>query len=299
MINQDYHKSVLMAEVLEYLVPQDGKTYIDATFGGGGHTTAILEAANCEVVGIDWDVKALDRGLELQDRFADRLHLLLGNFASLYLHHKNHKIPTVDGILADFGTSQDQIFTKDGFSVHKDSPLDMRMSSGHYRLTAADIVNQYPEDALSKIFYELGEERSARPIAKLIVEERKKLKIMTTGRLAELVVRVKGAQRSPVHPATKVFQALRMYVNHELENINSFLQALPKVLNDGARVVCISFHSLEDREVKHFFKDYARVHGKGRFEILTPKVVTASPAELKANPSARSACLRAAIYHKA
>ena len=302
MIKKDgYHKTVLISEVLQYLDPQPGKTYIDATFGGGGHTAAILaKEPNCKVIALDWDTVALEQAQPLLEQYGERLELLWGNFASIYMIMKKHKIEKVDGVLADFGTSQHQIFEKDGFSFNKDSYLDMRMSTAHYKTTAAEILNKSSEEKLANIFFDLGEERESRKIAKLIVEERKKKKFKMTSQLVDLLIRVKGPKRGNAsHPATKVFQALRIAVNHELENIESFLQAMPKVLNLGGKVVCISFHSLEDRTVKQFFKEYHHVTiNQGRFEILTPRVVTASEAELKENLSSRSACLRAASYLK-
>jgi 16S rRNA (cytosine1402-N4)-methyltransferase len=297
MIKTDYHKTVLISEVLQYLDPQPGKTYIDATFGGGGHTQAILNSVpDCNVIGLDWDTAALNNGEQWVEKYSGHLRLLWGNFASIFMILKKHKIGKVDGILADFGTSQHQIFEKDGFSIYKNTYLDMRMSTGHYKKTASDVVNNYTENELAKVFFELGEERASRKIAKLIVEERRKKRIKTTGDLAELVIKVKGPKRGRTHPATKIFQALRIYVNHELENIESFLLASAKILKNGGRIVCISFHSLEDRVVKHFLKEYKLLVNKGQFEILTPKVITATEDELKDNPSSRSACLRAASY---
>jgi 16S rRNA (cytosine1402-N4)-methyltransferase len=296
-----YHKSVLVNEVLQYLDPQPGKVYIDATFGGGGHTRAILDKEpNCKVIAFDWDTKALEHGQQMLEQYGERLEFMWGNFASIYMLLKKHKIDRVDGVLADFGTSQTQIFTKDGFSFTQDSFLDMRMSSAHYKTTAAEILNKSSEEKLANIFFELGEEGMARKIAKTIVEERKKKKFKMTSQLVDLIVKIKGPKRGKAaHPATKVFQALRIYVNHELENIECFLQAMPKVLNDAGRVVCISFHSLEDRLVKHFFKEFGHTTvNQGRFEILTPRVVIATPEELAQNLSARSACLRAASYLK-
>lgn len=300
MTQIDYqHKTVLIDEVLQYLNPQPNELYIDATFGGGGHSRAILEKEpDCKVIGIDWDVAALGQGAKLQEVYGDRLELWQGNFAKVFMLAKKFQVGKVNGILADFGTSQHQLFTANGFSIYRDTFLDMRMSASHYRTTAAEVVNKASEEQLSKIFFDLGEETASRKIAKLIVQERKVRPIKTTGQLVDLVVKVKGPKKSHVHPATKVFQALRIYVNHELENITSFLQASSKILQDGGRVVCISFHSLEDRLVKHFFKEYHLLANKGRFEILTSKVITASSAELDRNPSARSARLRAAVYYE-
>lgn len=295
----NYHKSVLVSEVLQYLDPQPGKTYIDATFGGGGHTKAILDhEPNCRVIAFDWDAQALEHGQGLLEQYGERLEFLWGNFASIYMILKKHKIDKVDGILADFGTSQTQIFTKEGFSFAQDSFLDMRMSTAHYKTTAAEVLNKSSEDKLANIFFELGEERASRKIAQMIVQERKKKRFKMTSQLVDLIVKIKGPKRgNAAHPATKVFQALRIYVNHELENIEIFLQALPKILNNQGRVVCISFHSLEDRTVKHFFREFGHASlNPGKFEILTPRVITASDEELKVNLSARSACLRAATY---
>ena len=156
----NYHKSVLVNEVLQYLDPQPGKTYIDATFGGGGHTQAILDKEpNCRVIAFDWDTKALEHGQALLDQYGDRLEFLWGNFASIYMILKKHKIDRVDGVLADFGTSQTQIFETAGLSFGKDTALDMRMSTSHYKTTAAEVLNKSSEEKLTNIFFELGEER--------------------------------------------------------------------------------------------------------------------------------------------
>jgi 16S rRNA (cytosine1402-N4)-methyltransferase len=288
------HKSVLVDEVLTYLDPQPGKLYIDATFGGGGHTRAILDREpNCRVIGIDWDAISLEgHAFLLQHEYGDRFIPIWGNFAHLYKLMKKQNIKSVDGILADFGTSQMQIFDRDGFSLYRDTPLDMRMSTSHKHETAATVVNQAKEQELSYIFWHYGEERSAKKIARLIVQERSKRPLTTTGELVALVEQVipmHGGRR--IHPATKVFQALRMYVNKEEENIIAFLPAALSLLAPHGRFVCISFHSLEDRLVKYFFKEKEQL---GQLQILTKKVVTASEQELKRNPSSRSAKLRAA-----
>jgi len=289
------HKSVLCYEVLEYLNVQPHKIYVDVTFGVGGHTRSILESEpTCQVIAFDWDKQALeDYGEPLKEEFGDRLHLVWGNFALLYKLLKKQGFNKVDGILADFGTSQVQIAGKHGFSFFRDTPLDMRMSPAHQQITAADVVNNASEKVLQDIFFELGQEQFSRKIARAIVTERAKRKIVSTGQLVEIILAVvppfyKGKK---IHPATKVFQALRIYVNKELENIKAFLSAAVEALHPGGHLVCISFHSLEDRLVKHFFADQARML---RLKVLTPKVVMASEEELSANPSARSARLRAA-----
>ena len=288
------HKSVLTNEVLEYLNPQPGKVYLDATFGVGGHTRAILEhEPRCSVIALDWDTTALDRyGLPLQEEFPGRLRLIWGNFALLYRLLKKNRIKSVDGVLADFGTSQVQITERPGFSVYRDTDLDMRMSPSHHSITAYEIVNTFSEAELRDIFWQFGEERHTKRIVDAIVRVRAEQPIKTTKQLAAVIYKaVPKTQRPVIHPATRVFQALRIYVNKELDNIQSFLRTLPSVLNPGGRAVCISFHSLEDRLVKRFFKEQKDA---GMFTVLTPKVVVASEQERTENPSSRSAKLRAA-----
>ncbi len=289
------HKSVLVGEVLEYLDPKPNEIYIDATFGSGGHTYAILQKEpTCTVIGIDWDKDSLDRyTARITDKFGDRFIPVWGNFAQLYKLLKKINVKQVDGILADFGTSQMQIATKPGFSLYSDAPLDMRMSAAHYKTTAAHILGTASEDKLARIFFEYGEERYAKKIAREIVAARSKRRFKTTKQLAEFVKRIVPYRReSRIHPATRVFQALRIYVNQELENIHSFLRSTSSILADQGRLVCISFHSLEDRLVKQFLHDQS---GAGKFKVLTKRVVVPSDEEIQANPSARSAKLRAAV----
>lgn len=285
-----HHKSVLTREVLEYLDPQPGKVYVDCTFGGGGHTRAILEKEpDCTVIGIDWDLDTLKlTAPEIQEEFGDRFIRVMGNFGNLERLLKRIDSDKVDGILADFGTSQFQIKQKPGFSFTEDTPLDMRMSSGHYKVWAADIVNNATEKELAHIFYTYGEERHGAKIARAIVEERKTKKFRTTRELAELIENLLGHRPGKIHPATRVFQALRIVVNDELGNIHSLLQQAPRLLHEKGRLVCISFHSLEDRMVKQYMKE------SPYFNILTNKVITAQADELASNPSSRSAKLRAA-----
>ncbi len=293
-----YHKSVLVEEVLHYLNPQPNGLYVDVTFGGGGHTREILKKEpTCRVIAFDWDRVALEKNAPvMKEEFGDRIQLLWGNFAHIQrLLKKEKNIIEVDGILADFGTSQTQIFNKEGFSFLVDSPLDMRMSPAHQRITAAYVLNHATASELATIFFELGEERYSRKIARALVEERKHNKFMRTKQLADFVETVLGGRKGRIHPATKVFQALRIYVNKELENIKMLLQQSLDLLREDGRLVCISFHSLEDRMVKHFLKDHSCPKEEGKcFEILTKNIVMATPEELAQNPSARSARLRAA-----
>lgn len=291
-----YHKPVLVNEVLGYLDPQPNGIYVDATFGGGGHTRAILtKEPTCRVIAFDWDRVALEEhAAAIKEEFGGRITLLWGNFAQMQrLLKKEVNITQVDGILADFGTSQAQIFKKEGFSFSVDSFLDMRMSPAHQKITAAQVVNNASEKELATIFFELGEERYSRKIARAIVEERKKHSIERTKHLADLIESALG-RKGHIHPATRVFQALRIYVNKELDNIKMLLQQSLELLNDGGRLVCISFHSLEDRIVKRFLIEHpCQADNKG-FEILTKNIVTATEEEIGENPSARSARLRAA-----
>ncbi len=294
------HKSVLVEEVLHYLAPRAGGVYLDVTFGSGGHTRALLEAEpKCRVIAFDWDEASIEKfAPPLREEFGDRLSVVWGNFALMYKILKKEGVKQVDGILADFGTSQMQISSAAGFSFNRPSPLDMRMSAAHQKLTAEEIINMWPERELIYLFKTLGEEMRARRIAYAICQERKCGKIKTTDRLAKIVAQVVGPPprggRWRTHPATKVFQALRIHVNKELDNIHSLLSAVPKHLVPGGRCVCISFHSLEDRLVKEAFIEYEQT---GLGHIVTKRMVRAGEEELQENPSARSACLR--VFEKA
>ena len=289
-----FHKSVLVDEVLFYLDPQPNGLYIDATFGSGGHARAILQKEpTCSVIGIDWDKASLDRYAPLiAEQFGDRFIPIWGNFALLYKLLKKIDVAQVNGILADFGTSQMQIAEQPGFSLYSDAPLDMRMSMAHHKTTAAQVLSTASEEKLFHIFADFGEERFSRKIARAIVNERSKNKFKTTRQLAEFIKRiVPHKPQIKIHPATRVFQALRIYVNQELDNIRSFLKGSLPFLADQGRLVCISFHSLEDRLVKQFFHDQER---ENKLRVLTKKVVKPTDEEVLANPSARSAKLRAA-----
>jgi len=294
-MNKDiYHKSVLTNEVVEGLNLKPNGIYVDATFGGGGHTKAILEAEKTvRVIALDWDQVAIETSAPpLEQKFGERLIVIWSNFAHLARVLKKENITAIDGALADFGTSQFQLQHKEGFSFYHDTPLDMRMSPAHQKITAAHIVNTSNERELAQLFFELGEERYAKQIARAIVIQRKQKQIQTTKQLAELISSLtpsyKAAQKK-IHPATKVFQALRIFINKELENIETFLKAALSALAPGGRLACISFHSLEDRMVKSFFKEH-----ETSLIIVTKKPISPSPEEIASNPSARSAKLRIA-----
>ena len=323
--NTIYHLSVLTNEVLDYLNVKPQGLYLDATFGGGGHTRAILEKEKtAKVIALDWDKTAIEKNAPpLEKEFGNRFKAIWGNFGHLYRilmkkaprsfdtlsfakatestpavaqrlwpARQGDRRPKFDGILADFGTSQFQIHHQKGFSFAKDTPLDMRMSPAHFYFTAQDVVNRHSEKSLTNLFREFGEERHARLIAKAIVKHRAEHPLETTRQLAALIEKVVPFNpriRKRIHPATRVFQALRIYVNKELENIEQFLKAVPQFLQPGGRIVCISFHSLEDRIVKNFFLENQEL-----LNILTKKPLIAARKELAQNHSSRSAKLRAA-----
>lgn len=284
-----YHKPVLIKEVLEALDIKKNGSYLDVTFGGGGHSQEILKSdPTVSVIGFDWDQHAIEHAESLKEEYGDRLYLVWGSFSHLYRLAKKHKIKPVDGILADFGTSQFQIHKRDGFSVYNNTALDMRMSSSHFKTTAADVVNYATEQELCQIFWDFGEERNAKQIVRKICEQRKKKKFTTTKDLATLIERTVG-RKGRIHPATRVFQALRIFVNKELENITSFLPAAFDLLASGGRLVCISFHSLEDRLVKEFCREKIQM---GKALMIEKKALQPTQDELKENPASRSAKLR-------
>ena len=286
------HKTVLTDDVIKILDPQPGKLYLDVTFGTGGHSKAILEKEpNCKVLAIDWDLSIIEKHYEsFKEIYGDRIKILWGNFANLHQILKKENISALDGIIADFGTSQYQIKEREGFSFRNDTKLDMRMSKSHNYMTAEKIINKYPEEKLAKIFFSLGDEKYSKKIAHYIVQKRKTTPITTTLQLAQIAKSAYPHSYSgKIHPATRIFQALRIYVNKELENIKCFLPNAVKHLNKDAPLICISFHSLEDRIVKTFFRN-----SKDNLKILTTSPITASEEEISQNQSARSAKLRAA-----
>lgn len=293
------HISVLLKEIIYFLNPRPNQNFIDCTLGSGGHSKAILEkiAPNGRLLAIDFDSSAIDnfqqyvvgRGL------GERVTLTNDNFADLETIASKNNFSSVNGILLDLGFSSDELEnSRRGFSFLKDEPLDMRFGDGE--VTAADILNCYRFEELTKIFQKYGEERDAAKIARLVCEARKKTKIKTTKELVNIIARAKfGSEiiypHHRIHPATKVFQALRIAVNKELENLENVLPRALKILKHGGRMAVISFHSLEDRIVKKFFKEQKQI---GALNILTKKPVTASEKEIMTNPRSRSAKLRVA-----
>ncbi len=302
------HTPVMLREVLEVLAPRKGAIYVDGTFGAGGYSRALLDAADCTVWGIDRDPQAVARGEALARRYPGRLNLIEGRFGEMDRLVADRGAAPVDGVTLDLGVSSTQIDDPArGFSFRFDGPLDMRMS-GHEERTAADLVNELPESALADILHRYGEERKARQIARKIVAARRETPIARTGELAEIVRRVVRRAADGRDPATRTFQALRIYLNDEIGELRRGLGAAERLLAPGGRLAVVSFHSLEDREVKTFLKERSgALPGGSRhlpavalpttdpsFEPLFASTRRPTPEECAANPRARSARLRAA-----
>lgn len=287
------HIPVLLRETITLLAPRDGEIYVDGNLGLGGHAREVLDrsAPGGRLVGFDWDPAALRIAKERLAAYGSRVTLVDRGFAELPATLTQLGLDKVDGILLDLGLSSLQLGMEGrGFSFQRDEPLDMRMDP-RGQLTAGELVNRATEEELADIFYYYGEERQARRIAGFVVEARKKEPITTTGQLAAIVERAvpKRFQPRRIHPATLVFQALRIVVNQELDQLGRILAEGPAALAPGGRFCVITFHSLEDRMVKNAFLSDIRL------QVLTKKPVTAGADEVRANPRARSAKLRAAV----
>jgi 16S rRNA (cytosine1402-N4)-methyltransferase len=308
MAERRAHVPVLLAEVIDVLDPKDGGLYVDGTFGAGGYTRAILQAADCAVIGIDRDPRAIEDGQGLMKEFAGRLTLIQGRFGDMQAILEKRGIREVDGIALDVGVSSMQIDRAErGFSFAKDGPLDMRMS-GEGR-SAADAVNLLDQDDLRRIIAVYGEEKRARRIATAIVEARASKPIETTGELAALIEKTIGkAPDSRIHPSTRTFQGLRIFVNDELGELAAALAASEKILRPSGRLAVVSFHSLEDRMVKSFLRARSGHRpspsrhipvvsevSAATFELLTRRAIKPSDDEIAGNPRARSARLRGAV----
>jgi len=298
------HVSVLGREAVEMLAPRDGGIYVDATFGAGGYSRAILGTPGTHVIGIDRDRSAITGGFDLVDDSDGRLTLVEDRFSNLIEICTAQGIAAVDGVVMDVGVSSMQLDQGErGFSFRLGGPLDMRM--GHDGPTAADVVAKASETDLANIIYIFGEERHSRGVARAIVAARKDAPITTTQGLADIVGKVVRSKPNEIHPATRTFQALRIFVNEELDELHLALSASERVLKPGGRLVVVSFHSLEDRIVKDFFNARGKAASGSRhlpevaqaapsFQILTKRPVTPGDTEIAANPRARSAKLRAA-----
>ena len=305
----DYHLPVMPAEVLDYLRPRSGAIIVDGTIGGGGHALEIVERIlpGGRLIGIDRDEEALGAAAELLKDFSGNVTLKQGNFSDIEAIVLRLGIRAVDGVLLDLGLSSHQLDTPErGFSFKFDTPLDMRMDRDQ-SVTARDLVNSLSERHLAEILWNYGEEKWARRIAKFIVERRARKPIETTAELAEIVLAAipSGARPENIHAATKTFQGLRIAVNKELEALQSGLDAAIRLLGKGGRLVVFSYHSLEDRMVKETFARHAgrctcpsglpicACGAEKRISILTRRPISPSETEVRANPRARSAKLRA------
>ena len=313
-----YHISVLCDKVIDFLSPKSEGVYIDGTVGLGGHSVAILEtsAPNGRVIGIDLDVEALSIAKSRLHVFGERSSLINGNYAEMdVLLETRHSVHAVDGILLDLGVSSLQLDAPHrGFSFNQTGPLDMRMNPRQVlnnereaeTLTAMQIVNDSSMDALVDIFKGYGEERFAKRIAHRIIQTRRETPITTTTQLAEIVKQAVPKGSSKIHPATRVFQALRIHINAELENLEMGLDVAIQILKPGGCLCVITFHSLEDRIVKHRFQTCARAcvcppktpicicEHTASLEILTKRPILPDAVEVQQNPRARSAKLRVA-----
>ncbi|MDX2493844.1 MAG: 16S rRNA (cytosine(1402)-N(4))-methyltransferase RsmH [Desulfuromusa sp.] len=302
------HLSVMPEDVLHWLQPVAGGIYLDGTLGGAGHSRLILEAAtDSRLIGLDRDPAALQEAAEILASYGDRVSLHHATFDQAGKVLQQLGIDGLDGMLLDLGVSSHQLDTPErGFSFRHDAPLDMRMNPTT-GTTAADVVNQADEAELVRIFFEYGEERYSRRIVRKIVAQRQELALTKTGELAELVRQAVPGGRKPsrIHPATRVFQALRIYVNDELGQVERGVEAGISLLKPGGRLVVISFHSLEDRIVKHLFREKAQgcicpprlpvcqCNNTPDVKILTRRGIKAGDDEVSQNIRSRSAILRA------
>lgn len=302
------HTPVLRQEVVDALQPRAAALYVDGTFGAGGYSSALLDRADCKVIAVDRDPQAVAAGAAMAQRYAPRLILIEGRFGDIETLLAERGIGFVDGVALDLGVSSMQIDQRArGFSFRQDGPLDMRMEMRGP--SAADVVNGSDERMLADIVFTLGEERHAKRIARAIVAARAELPITQTGQLAQIIHRAcppRGEAR--IDTATRTFQALRLYVNDELGELERGLVAAVNVMNPGARLAVVSFHSLEDRAVKRFMRARAGEvprpsrhaplpaarRGAPSLRLVTRRPIVPGAAELAANPRARSAKLRVA-----
>ena len=286
------HTPVLIAETIRMLAPVDGGIYVDGTLGLGGHAEKILQASgpSGRVIGFEWDETALELARKRLAPFGERFYALHRNYSEVMAGLSETGISKVDGLLLDLGVSSLQFDSGErGFSYQANGPLDMRMDK-RTTLTAEEIINNFSKEDLADIFFYYGEEKQARRIAAHIVAERTRGRITTTTQLARIIAGAvpKKFQPRKIHVATKVFQALRIAVNKELDNLSAFLDSVTEILKPGGRVCIIAFHSLEDRLIKWKFRENPAL------QVLTKKPVIPDAEEISMNPRARSAKLRAA-----
>ena len=304
----------MLPEVLQAMQPKDGEIYVDGTFGAGGYSRALLESSQCKVYAIDRDPNVAAMAQKLAQAFPNRFFWIAGNFSDMIELLAGHGITSVNGIVLDIGVSSMQIDNPErGFSFRTDGPLDMRMSVDGQ--TAADLINKSDEEELADILYYYGEERKSRQIARAIITARTTTPITRTQQLADIVRRVLGRSKDGTDPSTRTFQALRIRVNNELGELEQALKSAQTLLNEGGRLVVVTFHSLEDRIVKQFFQSRSgETRGGSRhlppvtgathkasadhlpaFFLKGRKPVLPTPSEITANPRCRSAKLRFAL----
>ena len=302
------HIPVMLSEVLGSLEPKDGEIIVDGTFGAGGYSEAILKQADCKIIAIDRDPEAFRLSGQLAEKYPGRLMAVLGRYSEMEAIAASEGFTSVDGVTLDLGVSSMQLDEPArGFSFMQEGPLDMRMGEGGP--AASDIVNAMPERELADIIFRLGEERRARAITKAIMARRAEQPITTTAELADIVARVLGRKRDETkHPATRTFQALRLYLNEELDELARGLSAAERLLRAGGRLAVVTFHSLEDRIAKRFLANRSAPpprasrhlpEAKGEiiapsFRLLNRRPLEPNRAEIARNPRARSARLRAA-----
>ena len=301
------HVSVMTNEVVSGLNPRNGGIYVDGTFGQGGYSRAILDAAATRVFGIDRDPAAIDFGAELSNEYPSRLTLIQGCFGDITKIMANEGISHVDGIMLDLGVSSPQIDNPDrGFSFRYDGPLDMRMENKGP--TAADFINGATEEDIANVIYEYGDERYSRRIARRIVEARKLKPILSTSQLVNIIHSNVRRSRDGIHPATRTFMALRIQVNNELGELDRGLISAERILKPGGRLAVVAFHSLEDKKIKSFLRERGGLAAKGSrhmpetneikmapsFNLVKRGVIKPAVSEVLSNPRSRSAKLRVA-----
>ena len=310
--NYQFHKPVLLNEVLENLKPEDGEVYIDGTFGAGGYTRAILNAAKCKIYAFDRDKTVEKFAVKLKEKFGDRFTFIRNQFSQMEVEMTNLGVSKIDGIVLDLGVSSMQLDEMHrGFSFNSTAKLDMRMDSSS-GISAYDVVNNFDENELARIIRDFGEEAKYRQIAKRIVENRASKAIHSSEDLAEIVRSVYGkAKPKKIDPATKTFQAIRIFINDELGELKQALEAAKKLLKKGGRLVVVSFHSLEDSYVKSFLREesgyndrnYSRYQPlpdaaqdvKYNFSLTKQSSIKPSDEEIKENVRSRSSRMRVAI----
>ena len=303
-----YHTPVMLQQCINFIAPKPGGIYVDATIGGGGHSLGLLQSCpDIHLIGFDQDSEALQEAQQTLFPYQDRVEFIQANFSRLRTELAFRQIKTINGILFDLGVSSHQLETPErGFSFELDAPLDMRMAQDS-ELTAETVLNELSQRELTKIFRDYGEELNASRIATKIVKVREKHPLKTTGDLVKVIESVAGkGTKASLKTKVRIFQALRIYINNELEILEQALKDAINILQPGGRIVVLSYHSLEDRIVKNVFRtaaegekmpselSYLGNNNKGKLQLLTRKPLLAEAEEIKNNPHSRSAKLRAA-----